>query len=332
MKSVLVIGGTQFVGRAIVEELINAGEFDITLFNRGKTNRELFPSLKKIFGDRKKKEDVAKFAQKDWDAIVDVSGIWPTALEQQLEAQTGRVGRYVYISTSSHYQFDRENPHLIKEDEPIVPCSAEEKASDERRFYNQHKAECERILQAQTDLDLIILRPGLIVGEYDHTDRLYYWFHKVQTQEQILIANGGKDLLAYSDVNDLARAVVKSLDIDNQFSVYGAHSYNASLLEFINVVKKKLGRNPQLVSASPDFLEQHAVSQWSGLPLWLNGSFLILDNSRIHQDFKLDLSDLNQTVDKLISYYENELAWRDPVISPSPISIDKEQELISFLN
>jgi len=326
----LIIGGTRFVGRNLIEHLIDLGTYDITVFNRGLTNPDLFPTIKKIKGDRKVKEDVQQFCKLEWDCIIDISGYWPIALEQQLALQKGKIGRYIYISTTSHYQFDLENPHYIKEDEPILPCTPEQKANEAEGFYNQQKAECERILERQKDLDYIILRPGLIIGKHDYTDRMYYWFHKVYHQKEILVGEQAVNRVSYSDVHDLVKMMVQSITIKNNFKIYNANSFSASISEFIRLAEKHLNKKVELISASTEFLEKHQVKQWLGLPLWLNKDILTIDNSRIQKDYNFTFATIEETTIDLIDFYSNEKKWAERNL-PSSLSNQKELELINTL-
>jgi len=331
MKKLLIIGGTRFIGRNLIEALILHGKYDISLFNRGITNPFLFPSLKKIKGDRFVKKDIEKFCKQDWDCIIDISGYWSVALEQQLAIQTGRIGRYIYISTSSHYQFDPSNPHLLKEDEALVPCSTAQKESKDKGDYNQQKAECERILQQQKQLDFIILRPGLVIGKYDHTDRLYYWLYKAYKQQEIVVANGGKQVISYTNVNDLVRIIVQSIDARNSFTVYNVSSFSASIADFINLAATQLKKEVQLVSASSTFLQEHKIQQWVDLPLWVDGNFLQIDNTRLTKDYNFEYSNIDNTVMDLLTYYSTIKQWEPPALSPSPLSESREIELIAEL-
>ncbi|MEM8508442.1 MAG: NAD-dependent epimerase/dehydratase family protein [Bacteroidota bacterium] len=329
MKNILLLGGTRFVGRNIVEKLLEIGKYDITLFNRGTSHPDLFPDIETIKGDRKNGEDLRRISAREWDVVIDVSSYWAGALEQQLALQYGKIGRYIYISTASHYQFDKENPHLIKETEALVPCTAAQKVSEDIAFYNQNKAECERILQNQKDLDLIMLRPGLIIGKYDYTDRLYYWFHKLKHQTDILIGNNGENLLSYTHVSDLADLVTRSIEVKNQFNVYNIPSFITSLKDLITIASEKLDIGVNLISATPEFLERHGIRQWTDLPLWLASDFLTLDNSRVLSDFDFSFSTVSETVDQLLAYYGKIKQWESPKTEPAPIPPEKERELIA---
>jgi len=136
-----------------------------------------------------------------------------------LDEIEGRVGRYIYVSTCSHYDIEEE--HLgqsIQEDHPLVPCTEELKHdTSKHKSYNPRKAECERILQRKKWLNKIILRPALIIGNYDHSDRLYYWFRKVQKQDTFLLPDHGKNMFSYTNVHDFAKIIIQSIEHNNAF-------------------------------------------------------------------------------------------------------------------
>ena len=101
MKKILILGGTLFVGRVVVEHLLKTTSHAITLFNRSRTRSELFPEVRRITGDRYVEEDFARVCREDWDCIIDTSGYFPDAMERELRALEGRVGRIVFISSIS---------------------------------------------------------------------------------------------------------------------------------------------------------------------------------------------------------------------------------------
>jgi len=331
MKKILIIGGTQFVGRNLVEQLQHIEGYDLTLFNRGKTNPDIFPDVKRLKGDRRESDDIRQITEQDWDCIIDISGYWPTALEQQLKMQKGKVGRYVYISTSSHYQFDTENPHLINEDEPIVACSEEQKQSNDMQYYNELKAECERLLVAQEDLDLIILRPGLIIGKHDPTDRLYYWFYKAHHRDELLVADNGSKTISFTHVKDLAATMIKCIEADHNYNVYNCVSFNTNISSFLDLFEQKTGKTIKRFSASTQTLLDNKVGIWTGLPLWIDGDYMMMDNTRIKTDLGIEMSSIEETVDALLDFYGNDKQWSELKLRPDPISDALEKELIQTI-
>lgn len=332
MKQILILGGTRFIGRNLVKRLIEKSDYEITLFNRGITNSNIFPEIKSMQGDRKVIENLKPILEKSWDIVIDLSGFWAGALEQQLENQKGKIGKYIYISTSSHYKFDPENPKPYDEEREIEDCSEEQKNSeDPYAFYNQNKAECERILDRQLHLDYLILRPSLVIGNYDYSDRLYYWLYKVKHQDKILVGNDGKNLISYTNLHDLVDLIMYSIEhTTTNYKIFNASSFNSSIRNIIEIAGNILDRKPELVSGDTNFLEENEIHQWTGLPLWLDDDYFRVDNSRAKAAFNYQFSDVNQTVKQLMDFYENERKWSAPKVFPqSAISSDKEQEMIT---
>lgn len=344
MKKLLILGGTRFLGRNLIEKLLELNEqqaqYEITLFNRGQSNPNIFsdvPNLKTVQGDRET-DDIKLIAKEDWDCVIDTSCFYPIPLNDLLERLRGKVGRYVLVSTSSHYNFEEDMPVPTKEDWPLVDCTEAQKIDREMMTYNNRKAECERIISSMDWLDKIILRPALVVGKYDYSDRLYHWFHRVQTQKQLLYPNDGKVRISYSDISDFARIMIQAIDVPHNFDVYNASSYNASIGDVVKGAMKALDKSPELVNASIGFLAEHKIKQWLELPLWLDTEFHIIDNSRLKKDFNFTPNTLDDTIVSLVEYY-NTLNWYLPGSNPflkerkvfGGISLEKEQKLIDLI-
>jgi len=142
--------------------------------------------------------------------------------------------------------------------------------------------------------------------------------YKMHTQQKILIPNLGKELSAYSDVRDTATMLVKSIDVNNNYRVYNAGSYNTSIRDFLDCIKTNSNNK---ICGPPDFLKENKVEPWFGLPLWVENSAFQLDNSRIEKDFDISFLD----------YYGNVLKWSKP-LKHGGISDKREQELIELLS
>ena len=160
--NVLVLGGTQFIGRAIVQELLNR-RHSVTIFHRGKTNADLFPECQHILGDRN--IDLAKADTQEWDEIIDVSCYYP---DQARAAAKLRTKHFTFISTISVYD--------IKDAE--VPLSENTKISEgvegsemTATTYGPLKVRCEEVLKEAFPENLAIVRPGIVFGPHDHTGR-----------------------------------------------------------------------------------------------------------------------------------------------------------------
>src|SRR4051794_26693131 len=159
----LVLGGTQFLGRHVVESALARGH-EPTLFNRGQTHPELFPGVERLVGDRD--GDLAALEPGAWDAVVDTSGYVPRVVRQSAELLAPRVRRYLFVSTISVYA-DVSQPG-VDEDAPVAQL---EEPTEEHRgpAYGPLKALCEGVVREVYGDRATIVRPGLIVGPWDPT-------------------------------------------------------------------------------------------------------------------------------------------------------------------
>ena len=166
---ILVLGGTQFLGRHVVEAALARGH-DVTLFNRGQTRPELFPGVERLVGDRD--GDLAALEAGSWDAVVDTSGYVPRLVRASAELLEPRAGRYLFVSSISVYA-DVSRPG-VDEDAPVAQLEEE---TEEHRgpAYGALKALCEHAVQEVYGERATIVRPGLIVGPWDPTGRFTYW-------------------------------------------------------------------------------------------------------------------------------------------------------------
>ncbi|HEX2849543.1 MAG TPA: NAD-dependent epimerase/dehydratase family protein [Acidimicrobiales bacterium] len=170
----LVLGGTGFVGRHIVEAALDRGH-DVTVFNRGRTNPGLFAAVEHLAGDRDA-GDLAALDSGEWDAVVDVSAYVPRHVRQAAEHLTGRVGHYTLISTVSVYAprrepIDESSPVLRLDDPTVETMTAES--------YGPLKVACEQAAEAAFPEATTVVRPGLVAGPEDPTDRFTYWVRRV---------------------------------------------------------------------------------------------------------------------------------------------------------
>ena len=167
---ILIIGGTRFVGRHLVDAALEHGH-EVTLFNRGRSNPGLFPQLETIIGDREK--DVNKLAGRIWDAVIDVAGYVPRIVRLSAEVLSGNVVCYVFISSISVY--DNFRKIGMDESDPVGKLQDETTEEITEETYGPLKALCEQAVQDIYRERALIVRPGLVVGPHDPTDRFTYW-------------------------------------------------------------------------------------------------------------------------------------------------------------
>jgi len=319
MKKLLILGGTQFIGRNLVERLKGGGEYEITLFNRQQTQANLFQNIKKIKGDRET-NDINILTGKNWDCVIDLSCYYPNSLEFLLSILKGRVDRYIFISTISAYQLDSQLTEPIKENFEIHHCELSERTDKSIATYGNRKAECERILQKAKWLDKIILRPSLVYGKYDPTDRFYYWLYKAHNQLPIILPDNGTDKITLTYVSDLVDIIIKSISIQNHSTVYNATTHEPLPLK---AVIKSIDQFAQTITISSTDLINKGIKSGQDIPLWFNTP-LIINNDQLRKDFDIDLTPFDQSVRETWNYYES-LNWPQPKIG---LDHKKENEII----
>ncbi len=265
MLDILVLGGTGFLGPAIVEAAQPRGH-RLTLFNRGKTNPGLFPDIEKLHGDRDGKLDALK--GRTWDAVVDTSGYVPRIVKMSAELLAPSVKHYVFISTISVYAgFEKPN---ADESAPLatVPDPTSE---DVPQYYGALKALCEKAAEAAMPGRVANIRPGLIVGPRDPTGRFTYWPVRLARGGEILAPGSGADPVQLIDVRDLAEWIVTALE-ENVVGVYNAlgPAERLEMAAFLKGVADGVGASdPALTWVPADFLDQEKVAAWQDMPVWI---------------------------------------------------------------
>ena len=246
---ILILGGTSFVGRAIVDDLL-AGGHDVTLFSRGKTGTDLFPTLERRTGDRDT-GDYASLADGSWDAVVDVSGYVPRHVAEAGDALAGRAGRYLFISTGSVYDRTKA-PTGMTEDAPRLPPErgTEEITND---TYGPLKVACEDDVLARYGKDATIVRPGIVAGPYDPTDRFTYWVRRSAAGGAVAVPGRLEQPVQVVDSRDLARLVTRLLE-DNSAGTYNAvgPSEPVTLGELVQACAAAAGASVQLVQVETE--------------------------------------------------------------------------------
>lgn len=197
----LILGGTRFLGPHMVEEAKRRG-WRVTLFNRGKSNPDLFDDVEQLRGDRAE-SDLDALEGRKFDAVIDTSAYYPRVVREVLEVLDGNYDHYVFISTISvyadfsHLDLDEES-ELAGVDDP----STEEVDAE---TYGGLKVLCEEAAHEHCSGRLTILRPGIVAGPRDHTDRFTYWPVRTSRGDRMAVPGSPKDPVQYIDVRDLAR-------------------------------------------------------------------------------------------------------------------------------
>lgn len=207
---VLVLGGTRFVGRHIVEALV-AGGHSVSVLARGKTTDDLPPRVERLRGDRDAADaGLTALEGRAWDACVDVSGYTPRQVRPSAEALSGRVGRYVFISTGSVYGDAKRRP--VTEENPTMAPAAEGVTVIDGDTYGPLKVACENLVRDIYGEKAAILRPQIVAGPHDPSGRFTYWVKRATLGGTMLAPGDGTDHVQVIDGRDLARFTRKVLE------------------------------------------------------------------------------------------------------------------------
>ena len=253
----LVLGGTKFLGRAAVEEALARGH-EVTLFNRGETNPELFPELEKLRGDRD--GDLFALEGHEWDAVIDPSGFVPRVVRDSAQLLRGSVGHYVFVSSGSVYA----EPFVPGYDESAPTVELEDPASEEvLRDYGALKAACEDVVREVFPEGHTNVRAGLIVGPHDGSGRFTYWPLRASLGGDALAPGFPRQLTQFIDVRDLGGWMVEACErrLNGTFNATGEPIALAAALKACGVSQ------PEWVDE--DFLLERGVGPWMELPLWV---------------------------------------------------------------
>lgn len=262
---ILILGGTVFLGRALVEAAQSAGH-TVTLFNRGHSNPGLFPQVERLVGDRN--ESLAALQDRRWDAAVDTNGYFPRQVRQMAGLLSTAVGHYTFISSLSVYA-DTSQPGLT-ETAPLAKLTDETVEQVTGETYGPLKALCEQAANQSMPGRCLILRPGLIVGPNDPTDRFTYWPHRVAQGGKVLAPGRPDRRVQFIDVRDLAEWSLAMLEAGQQ-GVYNANGPAQPLTmgEVLESCRAASKNDARFTWASETYLLDQKVEPWSQMPLWV---------------------------------------------------------------
>ncbi len=272
---ILMLGGTVFLGRHVVETLLARGH-EVTLFHRGKRGGELFPQLERVLGDRA--TDLDRLPQgATWDVVVDTCGFVPGVVAASAQALRDRAGRYVFISSISVH--DMSQPHL---DESSPTLQLPEGASRDvmtPETYGALKYLCEQeAIGAFGAERTLIVRPGLIVGPHDPSDRFTYWPVRFARGGDVLVPDALDMPVQYIDVRDLANFVVDALERGYTGAVNTVGPAEPTTLGALLAACAAASANgsesrANVVRVDRAFLRRWDAGPWIDLPVWSEDGF-----------------------------------------------------------
>lgn len=249
--NLLILGGTKFVGRHITSTALMRGH-TVTLLNRGQTNANLFSQVEKLSGNRDGELDALR--GRTWDAVIDVNGYLPRVVGASAELLKDAVERYVFISTLSVFAgFETRGQ---TEDSPLAQLQDETTEVIDGDTYGGLKVLCEQKVQRTFPEGTLILRPGYVVGPYDHTDRMTAWWRRITKGGEMLAPISPDAPLQFIDGRDLAAFTVDMVE-RHATGVYNTHGLQSHLTwgECFDKAQRVTGTDTTFTWVSEEFLK-----------------------------------------------------------------------------
>jgi 2'-hydroxyisoflavone reductase len=275
----LILGGTQFIGRHLTEAALAAGH-KVTLFNRNRHGAGLFPEVETLTGDRL--GDLGALDGRTWDAVIDTSAYTPAVARRSAERLQHAVGHYTFVSTVSVYrdfaqlEMDETAPVGTITDRDVQAAHTAERAGESvgAEAYGPLKARCEEAVKAVFPGGALIVRPGLVVGPYDYTDRFTYWVRRVGLAGKswgggVLAPGRPEQRVQFIDARDLAMWLLAATEAGTTgtFNATGPDS-TLTLGTLFETCRRVLNPEAELVWVDDAFLLERGLSAGDLMP-WL---------------------------------------------------------------
>lgn len=264
---VLVLGGTVFLGRHLVDSALACGH-EVTLFNRGKTNNNLYPELEKLVGDRDGGLDALK--GRKWDVVMDPSGYVPRLVRDSAELLKDAVEYYTFISSIAVYS-DWRTPNM-DESGPLGTME-DETNEDVMAYYGPLKVLCEKVAEEVMPGRVLNVRAGLIVGPHDPADRFTYWPMRVDRGGEILAPSDPDYSVQFIHGRDLADWCMLMAE-QRKGGIYNATGRHMPISQLLEACQQVSGNNSTITYVNSAFLLEQEVGAWMEQPVWApSGSF-----------------------------------------------------------
>jgi 2'-hydroxyisoflavone reductase len=273
---ILVLGGTGLIGPPMVEYALARGH-ELTLFNRGKTNTQLFPDVEKLKGDRN--DDLSSIAEavadgRRWDAVIDNTASIPRWVTASARLLAEAADLYLYTSSISAYA-DASVPgadesaalgHISAEDEAAVLTTKDITGEN----YGPLKARCEEEARTAFPDRAIVVRPGLIVGPGDYSDRFTYWPVRVYRGGEVMAPGNPDDPVQFIDCRDLGEWYIRLVE-DRAVGTYNGTGPRSpmSISGLLHGIRATIDNEISFTWVPADFLEQHEVQPWAHMTVWV---------------------------------------------------------------
>lgn len=271
----LIIGGTRFIGRHLATAAL-ARDHEVTLFNRGNYSAE--PAVETIHGDRHNDADLVKLSGRRWDVVVDTCGHLPRSVRSSAQILSDSTDRYVFISSQNAYAsvsvpgVDENFPSATLTTQQLDQANAIDTSGQPSygALYGGLKALSEEAAEDAMPDRVLIIRPGLIVGPHDYTDRFTYWVARIARGGEVLAPGRPERFVQFIDARDLAEWIVTMAE-QKATGIYNANRPPEKLTMQSVLEECKLASHSTAIFtwASEEFLLKENVSAWTEMPLWL---------------------------------------------------------------
>ena len=261
----LILGGTRFLGRHLVEAALGRGH-RVTLFNRGLSGPGLFPEVERLVGDRH--GDLSALRGRRWDAAIDTCGYVPRNVRASTSLLADAVDHYAFVSSISVYS------------EPIAPGAGEGAPVQELpdplveeitgETYGGLKVLCERAAEGAMPGRVLNVRPGLIVGPHDPTDRFTYWPRRISRGGEVLAPDSPELPVQFIDARDLAGWTIEMCE-ERRVGIYNATGpdYALTMGRLLEECETVSGGDAELIWVSEKLLGEQGVEPFTEMPLWV---------------------------------------------------------------
>jgi len=269
-KRILILGGTRFIGPHQVKYAIDRGH-EVSMFNRGRTEppffHDYFERVEHLEGDRN--DDLTALETGEWDAVIDNSASIPRWVRQSAGLLADRADRYLFVSSISAYAGYSEAG--MTEDAPVAELEDPTVEEVTGATYGGMKALCEQAARDAFRENAIIVRPGLIIGPGDNTDRWTYWPVRIDRGGEVLAPNSPGDPVQNIDARDLAEFMVRLVEEPGHGGTYNATgpAEPETFGEMLEGIRVALGSDAEFTWVDAEFMTEHGVQPWGHMTNWV---------------------------------------------------------------
>ncbi len=334
---ILILGGTGFTGPHQVRYALERGH-KLTLFNRGRKPKEWPGDVEELQGDRNT-ADLAALKDREWDVCIDNPTTLPFWVRDAGQVLEGKVGQYIFISTISVYA---ANDNADADEDAALAAYAGADAMQETQdtvranvaLYGPLKARSEAEARRWFGDTTTVIRPGLIVGPGDETDRFTYWPTRIARGGEVLAPGGGEDPVQFIDARDLAEWTIRMAE-QRAFGTFNGTGPAAMLRMrgMLEGIRGALKADAQFTWAASDFLEAQKVSPWGDMPVWIpaDGDSAGFARRSIKKalDRGLSFRPLDATAADTLAWFRTQPAERQAKLRAG-ISAEREKELLAL--